>query len=174
MKSFATILFLCALAQVSLAGEAKKLELPDFSGVTSKNITDDITEPEGLTCTDYNGVKHKRGTDGFSTCMNSGKAKKIRRKSQHQRRGIRNRVNVDVNHSDQGVKTSYASQVTSSNTDPNSQTKSCGIYAHGQVKFGYVQPVAAKGSSCTQASQTCMNGQMVGPAVFDHCQALQN
>lgn len=51
-------------------------------------------------------------------------------------------------------------------------TKSCDGSWHGTTKQGYLQPTTFKGMPCPTATVTCMNGQWVGPHLYDTCAEL--
>ena len=51
-------------------------------------------------------------------------------------------------------------------------TKFCGTFPNGSVISGYVQINTPRGVPCVQATKTCVNGQWLGPEVFENCTEL--
>jgi hypothetical protein len=56
----------------------------------------------------------------------------------------------------------------------NSQTKSCpeGI-VHGGTRLGYLQMYVPRGGTCVHGTQTCLNGEWVGPQLFSTCTEIR-
>jgi len=48
-------------------------------------------------------------------------------------------------------------------------TKSCNGSPHGSTKSGYLAPVATPGFPCPQGMAICIDGQWVGPQLYDFC-----
>ena len=48
-------------------------------------------------------------------------------------------------------------------------TKNCGATVHGDVVNGYLQATVPKGTACTPAFKSCLNGVWVGPEVSLTC-----
>lgn len=51
-------------------------------------------------------------------------------------------------------------------------TKNCDDTLHGSTKIGYLASNSPKGVPCVQTVKTCMNGNWIGPEVFESCTEL--
>ena len=95
------------IAAFSFADEAKPLAFPDFSAVAEDPGKYDHIGSD-MVCVTSDGKEHRRGTEGFSECMNPGKVdqsglnvaeeKKLKRKVSGKKKPPK--INVRAGYSD--------------------------------------------------------------------------